>query len=304
MRLPSFRRGEGEKVSGAGALGRFSDLPSWARIALIGLALALAWYGLIGGLRAGIHAEPASRPGPELLPPGGSETLGMAALLLDQQVNSRAFTPNDPFFYPTALARRTPAFQARLVETVSASVAALASGSGRPLLTRAADALATPADQWLIGRRFPFLSLPAEVQYRRAVGALADENREIAANPRARRQLVGLGLVGTLADRVEAEAELIADHRRGPARESDAVRLASARGVALAAAMLLRGIREDEAELVRLSGQAARWGEAIDALDNVARLDPILVRDSHLVEAAYALLLASRAMRDSVAPDR
>lgn len=301
MRWFPVRRAAEEGSADGGIPARLAALPRWARIGLVALAILIIWYGVIGGLRAGIHAEPASRPGADLLPPGGAETLAMAALLIRQQVDDRAFTPNDPFFYPTAFARRTPAFQSRLVETVSEGVAALAASGGQPLVARAAGSLATPADQWLVGAGFPFVSLPAEVHYRRAVAALAEQNRAIAATPSARREVPGSALVAALVVRLEAEAQAIADHRRGRARESDGVRLAATRGTALAAAMLLRGVREDGAESIRVSGRAARWAEAIDALDAIARLDPILVRDSHLVKAGYELLLASRALRDIVA---
>lgn len=304
MRWHPFSRTGGEaSADRAGIVGQLVGLPRWVRIGLAALAALFIWYAIIGGLRAGIHAEPASRPGAALLPPGGAVSIGMAALLVDQQVNDRAFTPNDPFFYPTGLARRTPAFQARLVETVAEAVATLAADGRSPQLTRAAESLATPSHQWLLAGRFPFVSRPAEVHYRRAIEALAEQNRMLAATPSARSDLPARALVATLVSRIEADAQAIADHRRGHSRDSDSVRLAAARGTALAAGLLLRGVREDSADRIRVSGRAARWAEAVDALDSVATLDPLVVRDRHLVEAGYALLLASRALRDILAAD-
>lgn len=303
MRWLSFRRADGPAAGVDGLLHRLVELPRWARAALAIVVGLIVWYGVIGGLRAGIEAEPASRPGPVLLPPGGAETLAMAALLVEQQVDDRAFTPNDPFFYPTGLARRTPAFQANVIDTVAEAVSTLAADGRQPLLTQAARSLVTPTDQWILGGRFPFVALPAEVHYRRAIKALARQNAELAATPSARRQLADPALIGLLVGRLEGEAQAIADHRRNRSRDSNAVRLAAARGTALAAALLLRGLREDGAESIRVSGRAARWAEAIDALDTVARLDPLVVSDSHLVEAGYSLLLASRALRDILAVD-
>jgi hypothetical protein len=303
MRWLSFRRADHPTAGDGGFLNWLRALPRWARLSLAACAALLVWYGVIGGIRAGIHAEPASRPGPTLLPPGGAETVAMAALLVEQQIHDRAFTPNDPFFYPTGFTRRTPAFQARVVEAVADAVSTLASDGRSPLLTSAAQSLATPADQWLLGRRFPFVARPAEVHYRRAVEALVRHNSEIAATSSARRQLASAALTAMLVSLLEAEAQAIADHRRDRSRERDSTRLAGARGTALAATMLLRGVREDGAESIRVSGRAARWAEAIDALDSVARLDPLIVRDSHLVEAGYSLLLASRALRDILAAD-
>lgn len=275
-------------------------LPRWLlRAALLLAALGL-WYGGIGTWRAGIDADLGLRPSAEQRPPGSSATLAIAARLLEHQVEDRAFTPNDPIFYPTGLARRTPAFQAAAVETVAAVVRARAAEGGNDGLATAATELETPPTQWWLGTSWPVFGLPAERHYRRARLALESANHNIAArtsgtfaaSPRDRR--TALQALQLAIDSEVARGDALV---KNPRAASVPVQIARARGTAYAAALLLRGLNEDSAAAVRDSGRAARWGEAIDALDSVAGLDPLLPSDEHLVRAGYALMIASNALR-------
>jgi hypothetical protein len=278
-------------------------IPPPLRLFLFVLFILFLWYGVIGTLRAGIEVDLALRPSATQLPPGGSVTVGMAARLLEDQVEDRAFTPNDPAFYPTGLARRTPAFQAALVKTTAAAVDALAAATPSPDLAAAAASLSVSPTLWWLRAGWPPVGLPAERHFARAIASLEAHNAALAARtPAAAPARRGLDPAGRLAlaalmEAVEAEAARGDAVIRGTADTPAARQLAEARGTAFAAALLMRAIRDDNAAAIRLSGKAARWGEAIDALDAAAGLDPMFVRQDDLVRAGYSLLLAGNAMR-------
>lgn len=277
-------------------------LPRPVRWLLLVAVLLGVWYGAIGTSRAGVKVDLSLRPSAEQLPPGGSVTLGMTARLLEQQVEERAFTPNDQFFYPTGLTRRTPAFQAAVVETLASAVDAMAAAGGSDTLASAAEGLNVPPSLWWVRASWPPVGRPAERHYREARLALQETNRNLAdrqfehgsfvASPRDRDAV----LRALLAD-IEAEIARGDELVRNPRSTALPVQIARARGTAYAATIVLRGLSEDSAAAIRASGRAARWGEARDALDSVARLDPLVPRSEHLLRAGYSLLMAESAIR-------
>jgi hypothetical protein len=285
-----------------GLVGR---IPPPLRLFLVLLGLLAVWYGVIGTIRAGIEVDLATRPERVDLPPGGSVTVGMAARVLTQQVEERAFTPNDPIFYPTGFARRTPVFQETLVHTIGEAVEALAEGATSPDIAQAAKALQTDPTLWWIRAEMPPVGRAAERHLLEGRSHLRAYNAEAAARRSRQAQLpreVGLpraagAVLAALLEAVEAEAERGDRLIRNPSEGSAAVQIARARGTAYAATLLVRGLREDNAETIRLSGRAARWTEAQDALDRAATRDPLFAGEGDLVASGYDLLVAANAMR-------
>lgn len=293
-------------ADGPGALpGRIARIPPPVRLFLVLLGLLVLWYGVIGTIRAGIEVDLATRPERVDLPPGGSVTIGMAARLLTQQVEDRAFTPNDPIFYPTGLARRTPVFQEALVQTIGEAVGALAEGSTSPDIAEAAAALQTDPTLWWLRADMPPVGRAAERHLLQGRSHLRATNVEAAARragqPQAGRP-TGLprtagAVLAALLQAVEAEAERGDRLIRNPGEGSATVQIARSRGTAYAATLLLRGLREDNADTIRLSGRAGRWTEAQDALDRAAMRDPLFAGERDLVASGYDLLVAANAMR-------
>ncbi len=285
---------------------RLVQAPLWLKIVL-GAALFLAfWYGVVGTLQASIRPDLTLRPTIQQLPAGGSVTVAMAARLVQHEVDERSFTPNDPFFFPTGFTRRTPAYQAEVIETGRDVISALAEQAPTPGLVAAAEALATPPEQWWLQLGWPLVQPSAERQYRRSMVALVEHNRAMAAGqgrataPVAAKRLdpASAAALATLVAAVDAQAEAGDRLIRGAGAGNPSVQLAAARGTAFAAAMLMRGLRDDNAASIRLSGRAARWGEALDALDAAAAVNPIVTRQTDLVTVGYSLLIAGNAMRD------
>lgn len=282
---------------------RFQRLPLAVRLLALILLVLLLWYGVLGGIRAGVSPDLALRPTGEQLPVGGSATIGYAARIVDREVNERTFTPNDPIFYPTGLARRSQAFQRNAIGTVSVVVSALAEGTSDTHLATAAERLAVPTDRWWLQAGWPPVVVPAESRLRAGIAELVAHNELVATAPRettstasgispaGRRALAALILL------VDAQAvrgeNMISGVESGSVQEQ----LAAARGTSYATALLLRGIRDDNAPAVRVSGHAAQWGRALDALERAAGVSPLLPGSSDLVNVGYSLLLAGNAMR-------
>jgi len=290
----------------AGLLARLTSLPRWAKILLAVLLLLIVWYGVIGTMRSGIRPDLSLRPSEVQLPVGGSVTAAMAARIIEHEVDERAFTPNDPFFFPTGFARRTPAYQARLIGTVAVAVSGLSERTEGAELRRAANSLATPPEKWWLRSTWPPIGPSAERQYRRAAEALIAHNEALGASRRgdpnssvhSRMDPASVAALSVLADAVEAEAARGDRMLRNPSSGSISVQLAGARGTATAAALMMRGLRDDNAAAIRISGKAARWGEALDALDTAASVSPLVTREADLVTIGYSLLIAGNAMRD------
>ncbi len=294
-------RQDQEPLQGVGA--GLSRIPPPLRLFAVMMAILTGWYGIIGTVLANIEVDLAIRPTAEQLPPGGSVAVGMAARLIEHQVVERSFTPNDPIFYPTGLTRRTPAFQSSMMLMIADFVAAKNEANPSPALSSASRYLATAPTTWWLRPGWPPIGPSAERQYRSAIEALSAHNRDAAL---ARGQPViaqalqpgSLAALLALLERVELEAAQGNRILRSEEAGTAAVQLSSARGTAFAAAMLMRGIRDDNAGAIRLSGKAARWGEALDALDVAASMNPVFVGDDDLVKSGYSLLLAGSAMRD------
>lgn len=277
-------------------------LPRPARWLLLAAIVLGVWYGVLGTSRAGVKVDLSLRPSAAQLPPGGSVTLGLTARLLQQQTEDRPFTPNAQFFHPTGLTRRTPAFQAAVVETLATTVDAMAAVGGSDSLMAAAQSLGISPSLWWIRAEWPPLGQPAERHYRAARLALEETNRNLAdrqfqhgsfvASPRDRDAILKSLQAGIQAEIARGDRLV-----RDPRRTQLAVQIARARGTAYASSIVLRGLSEDNAEAIRASGRAARWGEARDALDSVAKLDPLVPRGEHLVRAGYSLLMADSAIR-------
>ncbi|QMW24395.1 hypothetical protein [Sandaracinobacteroides saxicola] len=276
-------------------------LPRWLLAGAALVAALLLWFGVGGLLLHDSRGDIALRPGTAQLPAGGSATVAMAARLLQSQTEDRAFTPDDPWFFPSALLRATPRFQKSVVAVVAAWVTVASTASSDPDLAAAAQSLAVVPDQWWLQLRWPPFGRPSAHHYADAQAALERLNARLSASPPAPRRAADLAsATATLAALVEAEAARGDALIRGGGGSISA-QLAGARGTAFAAAMLLRGLRDDNALLIRGSGRAARWNLALDALDEAAALDPLFPGRADLVQSGYQLLQAARALREAAA---
>lgn len=292
-------------VAGASQLNRLRSSPALVRIALATLLALAVYYGPIGWAADDVDTDLSLRPDTASLPAGGSAAVGFAAQLLDREVEVHGWTPDDPFFYPTALLDDMPAFQRGIRSGVAAFVVGLrdrltALGEpGAANLGMASEGLLRPADQWWLHRSWPFIGDSAESGLRDAVASLRSYNAEVAArHARFDRD------AGTLADCLDQLAANLdtagaATERQlaGKSDEGMDETYYAVRGRAYAAALLLRGLRSDFGMLLRARQLGVAWSEAMEAVDAVAVQDVWHVGDDDLTRQGYHLLLARDKLR-------
>ena len=294
-------------VAGTGRLGRLQSLPRFARIALSVFVALILYYGLIGWLIQTVDADLTLRPAPAALPPGGSVTVGMAAAVIDREVNDHAWTPNDPFFFPTALLDNMPAFQrgiramtAQLVRAIQGRIG----GSDDPDLSLAVDGLMTPPDRWWLQGNWPFVGTSAESAYRDAVEALHRYNarlgqRQARLSPDAATLAA---ILQSLAAQLDAAATATGRQVGGRGEQSAEravdVQFYEVKGQAYAAALFARALRDDYGAVIRQRQLAGSWAEATDALDAAVRRAPVLVDQDDLALQGFQLLLARDRLRE------
>jgi hypothetical protein len=295
---PPDPAGAATATAAPGMLARVAALPRWALGILGFLMFAIAYWGVGGAIIADTNADLTQRPGFDLLPPGGSVAVATAALLIDDAVDDKGWTPNDGVLRPTALLEDMPAFQRGQHAVIAAFVAAVTEASdGDPELVDAAEALKTPPDRgWLHGD-FPFIGGSAESRYSDAAEALARYNRALGDSGAAPGDARLLRLAVGALDRALVDSQIAIDAMVDEARGGADAQYHEVRGSAYAATMLLRGLRDDNGALIRERHLAGAWAEAIEALDTVATRSPFGVGRSDLVEQGYFLLRA----RDSLA---
>lgn len=301
------QHGSAQKGSRLGfrAMLHWRGWPRWVWAIVAAAILLFIWYGVIGAMQARIAPDPALRPTAAQLPSGGSVAVGFSARLVDVEVNDRSFTPNNPFYFPTGFAKRAPAYQVAVTATVAAFVDALSMKPDSPALAEAAALLQTSPTQrwWQLG--WPPVQPSAERTYRAAVDAMVRHNQDQSARyalipstgsterlpPHARAGLAAL------ADSLEAQAMRGDAVLAGRSDRAVGVEFSAARGTAHASAMLIRGLRDDHAAAIRLSGRAAYWGETLDHLDRAAVASPLFISQNDLTVAGYQMLMASSAIR-------
>jgi hypothetical protein len=278
---------------------RLAGLPRWS-LWLIGLLMfAVIYWGIIGAILSDVRADLTQRPGLDLLPPGGSIAIATAALLIEDAVEEKGWTPNDSVLRPTALLEDMPAFQRGQHAVLAAFVVAMnEAADGDPELADAAEAMRTPPDRGLLHGEFPFIGGSAEGRYRDAAEGLARFNRALGD---ARVPVGGarqLRLTVAAIDRALAERQLAIDAMvDGSTNRGVDAKFQEVRGAAFAATMLLRGLRDDHGALIRERQLAGAWAEAIEALDAVATKSPFGVGRQDLVEQGYFLLRARDSLR-------
>ena len=280
------------------AAARLAALPRWAMGILAALVAAMLYWGIGGIVVSDTDGDVTRRPGLDLLPPGGSVGIATAAMLIEDALD-KGWTPDDSVLAPSALLEDMPAFQRGEHAVLVAFARALnAAADGDPDLADAADALGTAPDRgWLHGE-FPFIGGSAEARYADAAEALTRYNRALADSGApvggARRLALVLGAMDRALGQSQDGVAAIVDRSGGGSVDAQYHQV---RGAAFASTMLLRGLRDDHAAIIRDRELAGAWVEAIDALDAIAGQSPFGPGRTDLVEQGYFLFRAREQLR-------
>jgi len=271
----------------------------------VGAALGLAFlgvvnWGIFGPLSHRIDDNFDFRP-PENLQ-GGSSAVSMAAALIDREVNQHAWTPNDPWIFPSAVIDNTPNFQQGMMRALARFNFELLDEIGRtrgssskdPDLERATGLLQFPADQWVLNLSTSWLpTVPSEDQYRAGLKALTSYNTRLAAGDAVfeRRADAFANTLGRISDDLGAQTARI---ERGSqsgwwvfSTHADDVFYQN-KGMLYAYAMVLGALGEDFEALIAERGAQGMWDQALGSLRQAADMQPLIVVNGKAPTSIFA----------------
>ena len=319
------------RLTGSGRTRPYDAAPAAARrlnkALLFGLApiiLIVTYFGIGGLMRHTIDTDTAFRPGVADLPPNGSVAVAMASGLLDREIRVHGWVPDDPWFYPTAWIDNMPSFQKGMrtmtlqfmLELKDQVARTRGSGGTDPKLEAAFEELSYPPDRWWISASWPPIRASSASQYKAAIADLRDYNQRVAGgtalferrsdslNAALDRMALSLGAASAMLDR-----HVVAHQGGFWDRKADNL-FYDVQGRAYAAHMILLGLQQDYAELIQQRQVGNVWSELMSSLDEVVRMDPIIVLNgktgstlvkNHLAEQGFALLRARTQLRELTA---
>lgn len=274
--------------------------------AALAVVVLLLYFGIGGLLASKIDDNPAFRPAEVDLPPGGSVAVAMTSAVLNREVNEHGWTPDNPWFFPSALLDNMPAYQRGIHMAVYRFAAALEARQPADAdLVRAHQALATPPERWWLGTDWPWVRTSAASQYDDAVDYIRAYNARVAngSAPLVRDAATLSMMLEHLASALLEGEEALGRHVSG-GEAVEGKRLGNdeifyaVRGEAYASMLILAGLREDFAPLIRQRQLSARWAAAARSLEATVNINPLIVTagdpgsllvKNHLMEQGFAV---------------
>ena len=288
---------------------------------LAGIVLLIVLYYVIGAIW--VHKIDDN---PDFLPPhvtkGGSRAVDMAAALVEREVDHNGWTPNDPFFFPSAILDNMPNYQLGVLYGVSRFGNALAEQLARsrgtsaidPYVDRAAGLLRYPGRVWLFDLSTSMApTASSESQYRAAVRALLTYNQRVAdgtATFDRRADNLGDTLERFVNDLGSASA-IIDDHLRQHAGfpislTADDI-FYQTKGRLYAYFMILKALGEDFKQLLADRNMGTVWAQMLQSAEEAALQQPWVVLNggtssqfvpSHLASQGFLLMRLRTQMRE------
>lgn len=253
---------------------------------------------------------------------GGSEAVRMTIELLRREVDINPWTPNDPFFFPTAALDNMPNYQQGIVYALSRFAIEMADQIGRsrgssqvdPNLDKASGLLKYAGDVWVWD---PSVSIAptatSEAQYRAGRRELEAYNDRLARGEAVFESRTD-NLLATLerftADIGSTSAvidEQVANHGGDflDFRADDV--FYQTKGRLYGYYILLRSLKHDYANIITERQLDAAWDNMLTSLRAAVMLDPLvitngapdsMIRPSHLVSQGFYLLRARTQMKE------
>ncbi|QQP87595.1 DUF2333 family protein [Skermanella sp. TT6] len=240
---------------------------------------------------------------------GGSYTVNMAAALIEREVVTHQWQPNDPWFMPDGLLDNTPNFQQGIISAVGRLSFELLDQLGRvrgssqadPDLERAAGLLQFPGDIWIIDFSKSLMpTIPSEDQYRAALRALVSYNTRLAQGQAVfdRRADSLAATVQRVAADLGSRSALIDAHLEHSSgfilnRSADDLFYQN-KGRLYAYYLLLREIGRDFERVIQERNLQTVWAQTMESLRQAAVLQPTVVLDASTDSALFASHLASQ----------
>jgi hypothetical protein len=258
----------------------------------------------------------------DTLPDGASRTVAVAAALIEREVDTRRWTPNDPFFLPSAALDNMPNFQQGIIAALSRFAIEMRDRLGRVRgtseedddLKRAAGQLSYSGTVWIFDLRTSWApTASSEQQYRAARQALLAYNDRLAAGQAVfeGRSDNFLDVLDRIAADIGSDSAVIDSHI---AEHSGAVLdfraddiFYRAKGRLYGYYMLLRALAVDFAKVIEERELGAAWANMLDSFRTAATLQPWVVANgapdgqivpSHLAAQGFYLLRARTQLRE------
>lgn len=263
----------------------------WARIALFVALVLFVIYPFIAWLYSGIDDNPRFAASSQQWRPGMSHSVSAVAALVDREINHHSWTPNDPWFWPTALLDNKPNYQAAVVAALARFTTDLSERLGRananapvdPDLREASEALHYPADIWLWKPSISFWAGSSESRYQGGIDSLNAYNAHLAAGQATFTASADnlRQAVSRIADDLDISGVQIERHVRNHsslALDADDI-FYTTKGKAYAYYIVLKEMQPDFEAVIRQRGLAKRWSDMLTSLRAVITLRPVIVRD-------------------------
>jgi Uncharacterized protein conserved in bacteria len=285
-------------------------LSLWWLVPVLGVAAILA---LLTGMALSQVIDDDPGFGPGTVGPTQSRALAVAARLVFREVDEHKWSPNDPFFAPTAWLDNMPSFQLGITEAVgrfAREAAGLSDrGQGPALeLERAAGLMKYPGTVWKFDPSTSWSpTASSEKMYRNAARNLDDYNaRLLAGDETLERSAESLAVLAAALGRDLAAASAgidahLAENRAALFDTTADEVFFRTKGKVYAYGLILREIGRDHAQILADRELGAAWRQMVESLEAAAALQPLVVLNgdpdgtflpSHLTAQGFYLLRA------------
>lgn len=231
--------------------------------------------------------------------------------LIDREINKHVWTPNLPFFFPSAVLDNMPAFQLGLMNAVQKTVSALSEQTPEaPELKTAADLLGYSGTTWYLSEWKP--SVSANRQYQKARIALMtyegllNDGKQVFNTDKETLSAVLTAQASLLKENAEKIRKQVAKYEKRPIDLRGDNVFYRAKGAAYVVYLMLRDAEEDfsgefENENIRLL-----WLDAKDSLERALNIRPFLIVNgdpetqflpNHLLNAGFYMTVAEADIR-------
>ncbi len=306
-----------------GGAGRSIVRRTWKPLGIAFVLFAALYYPVGSLMIQSISDDVDYRVEPVDLPSGGSRVVGTIAALLDREVNQNWWTPNDPWFLPSAALDNMPNFQLGLLEASNRLTIELVDQLGRVRGSSAADEdlkearskLSISGTKWTWN---PSVSLmpttPAESEYRAAIRHLRNYNTRLAAGSAVfDRRVDNLQVtIERFATDLGAASQAIDDHARENSGgflpdfqvDDEFYRI---KGKSYAYYLFLRDLGYDFDGVLAERNLTRPWAEMLGVMRRLADLNPLIVQNgspdgmvvpNHLLNQGFYLLRARTKLKE------
>ena len=270
------------------------------RAVLMVITALVLYFGVLGTALQRIDAKP------DFMPPApvenGSHAVNMSVALIEREMQTHRWAPNDPVFFPTVFHDNMAHYQRGVMRAVSRFMLELETQIGRLNgtsaidrdLERATGLLQFPTDVWIFDFNQSVLPVqPADSQFRAAAEALRAYNARVAGGEAAFETRVD-ALVLTMERMIGefgARAAAIDRHTRQTTRilnaRSDDIFYFN-KGFSYATYVLTRELGRDFDRVIMQAGVEAGWAQMLESLRNAAIQRPLVVLNSSGDDSFFA----------------